>query len=389
MQGAGDWNSFFRLLPPDLRGELKALFSLPSGGDVDKAIGALPEGPHPDLEELRIVAIALANPDSELVEAEFDEVGTDVPDLPGKEAKTVWLFLKQRQRYDEMAQLLEHERHFQKDSSWNGYEVDAKFGTSEISAENILLKNDLAAALSTRMKSSPEVHLSTFKHASSRTRESALHLTIAFGRGLETVPTIDGGKRSRQSFRRERVVSVVLDAKARTVDIVGKEESTALRKRVLQVLLKHMGIPDAGVEDVPARWVMVDRLGTRNGFALVPTDLPTEVRLLAVTLVRGSSGVVHFDARKADARDAWDGWARWAGTDGDSFGTAIVVRATLEFTFPSPCASKPKKVRLLRLSGQHSLIARHWTHEQGAAATDLLVRWGLLSWTQPIARSAA
>jgi len=389
VQSAGDWNSFFGLLPPDMRRELKALFDLPANGDMDQVISALPEGAPPDLVDLRIVATALANPDSELVETEFDAAGTDLPDLPGKEAKAVWLFQHQRHRYDEMAQLLEHERHFQKDNSWNGYEIDAQFVTSNISEKNDLLKSDLAAALGTRANISRDIHLSTFRHASSRSCEPALHLTIAFGRGRETVRTIDAGRRSRKSFRRERVVSVVLDAKTRAIDIVGKDESKSLRKRVLLVLMKHMSITTAGFEDVPARWVMVDRLGSRNRFELLPTDLPIKVRLLSVTLVRGSSGVVHFDARHADAEDAWMAWARWAGTDGENFGTSIVIRATLEFTFPPADGSRPTKVRMLKMSGPHSLVVRHWSPEQVEAATDLLARWGLLSWTMVDARSAA
>jgi hypothetical protein len=63
------------LLPPDLRGELWMLSGLPPGGDADKAIGAQPDGPHPDREELRIVAFALPDPDYGLVEAKFDETG--------------------------------------------------------------------------------------------------------------------------------------------------------------------------------------------------------------------------------------------------------------------------------------------------------------------------
>lgn len=389
MDELADWDDFFDSFSTSLRRALLAKFGFEAKTSVEAAFATLSAEALDKLEHFRADVIALSAPDSKALQSVIDGVrdlemaALDRPnDLAG------WLYLHKPALFDSAVELLQFDRGMNKPAMWTGFQIDAAFKNASLDPKNMTFLGELSASFSSKIVKAPLVRVLPFQRVSGRSDSRALMLTISVEGAPQSHRVFKkhgGGKRPvTEYFTPERGAAVSIDDKARTIDIVSADLGAVLRKTIVKVVLKHLGIPDSRIVRLQPRWVMVESLASRRPLPVDPTqDGILKVRFVGARMSRGSGGVVTLDARDADAKDAWDAWASWGKSKPGSFGVVDMLGATMEFTFPDPSSPSGERIRSLRLNKPFGLTMQYWPKAHQEDAIRLLERLKLLK-TEPL-----
>jgi hypothetical protein len=386
-----DWGEFFSGFSPAVRRPLLVKLQLSGRRPLENLVQELEPGPFDQLERFKADVLSVSAPESRALEtaaegvADLEFSGLTRPyDMAG------WLYVRQPSLFEGAVELVRLDQGFNKPTIWSGFQIDSPFSGSKSNPDDPTLKRALASYFATARLPDPTIRIIALNRPSTRSDSRAVVLVISV-EGASQAHRVFKGKKGNKVpttdfFSPEHRAAVVIDDKALTVDVVSSALRAAVRKKIAESVLEHLGVARPKLDRLKPRWVEVGPLADRFEFRFDPEkDGVLGVRLVGARLSRQSGGVVNLDARDCDAEDAWKAWASWARTNGDTFGAVKMLGATLEFTFPDAKSSCGERQRALRLYAPYGLATPHWPKPHQQTAQLLLKRWGLLM-TGPAAR---